>query len=314
MCTENQEGLTWYKWYVTGSECCSLKFSFVFLKITLENGSIHLIFCAGIYELYIDFPHQKITIVGRADLEKIVKAIKKTRKIAVICSHTEQPDPPPPQPSEQPPEGGAPPPESCSPPPAEAAQPADQPPEETVKDPVPENQPAEEKQSPETAETAEMQTDQTSKPKEAEEVHVIYHYPPDYGYRYSYGPSSTSHGYGGQWNSQPSGLGFRAELPNDPRFRHEPQPSPVLSGYRQEPPPPIYVSHSYNSYKASPHVTRYEYVQSSPTYTHYGRPEHYTTTEDYYHYTDDYHNGNNNNNGNIDSVFSEENPNSCTIV
>ncbi|XP_019198237.1 PREDICTED: heavy metal-associated isoprenylated plant protein 36-like isoform X4 [Ipomoea nil] len=215
----------------------------------------------GIYEVYIDFPHQKIRIVGRADPEKIVKAIKKTRKsAAVICSHTEQQ----PKPSEQPP-----------PPPDEA--------EETAKaidpDPpmAPENQPAdEEKQSPETAE---MQTaDQTSKPKE-DNVHVIYHYPPHYGYTQ-------------QWNnSQPP----RAEPP---------------------PPPPMYVSHSYNSYKPSPHVTRRydQYVDSSPpTYTQYGRPDgHYYTmmAEDYYHYRDDeYHN-----NGNIDSVFSEENPNSCTIV
>ncbi|XP_031114025.1 heavy metal-associated isoprenylated plant protein 36-like [Ipomoea triloba] len=44
----------------------------------------------GIYEVYIDFPDQKITIVGRADPEKIVKAIKKSRKSAVICCHTEQ--------------------------------------------------------------------------------------------------------------------------------------------------------------------------------------------------------------------------------
>nr|GMD70674.1 heavy metal-associated isoprenylated plant protein 5-like [Ipomoea batatas] len=219
----------------------------------------------GIYEVYIDFPDQKITIVGSADPEKIVKAIKKTRKSAVICSHTEQQ----PNPSDQPPD--------------EAAE------EETAKakDPppvAPENQPTadEEKHSPETAE---IQTaDQTSKPKEdnnnVEEVvhHVIHHYPPHY------------YGYTQQWNnSQP-----RAEPP---------------------PLPPIYVSHSYNSYKASPHVTRYDHSSSPPTYTtHYGRSdEHYYTrmaAEDYYHYTDDYHNGNID-----DSVFSEEeNPNSCTIV
>nr|GLL42253.1 leucine-rich repeat extensin-like protein 2 isoform X1 [Ipomoea trifida] len=235
------------------------------------NGCVHKIKKAlhginGIYEVYIDFPDQKITIVGSADPEKIVKAIKKTRKSAVICSHTEQQ----PNPSDQ----------SPPPPPDEAEETA------KAKDPPPvgpQNQPTadEEKHSPETAE---MQTaDQTSKPKEfnnnVEEVvhHVIYHYPPHY------------YGYTQQWNnSQP-----RAEPP---------------------PLPPIYVSHSYNSYKPSPHVTRYDHSSSPSTYTHYGRSdEHYYTrmaAEDYYHYTDDYHNGNSD-----DSVFSEEeNPNSCTIV
>ncbi|QHO37671.1 heavy metal-associated isoprenylated plant protein 25 isoform X3 [Arachis duranensis] len=52
----------------------------------------------GIYDLYIDYPQQKITIIGWADPEKILKAIKKTRKIATISNidlPTDVPQPPP---------------------------------------------------------------------------------------------------------------------------------------------------------------------------------------------------------------------------
>lgn len=48
---------------------------------------------AGIYDIYIDFPQQKLTIIGWAEPERIMKAIKKTRKIATICSDSEQTDP-----------------------------------------------------------------------------------------------------------------------------------------------------------------------------------------------------------------------------
>ncbi|OIV95908.1 hypothetical protein TanjilG_27012 [Lupinus angustifolius] len=44
----------------------------------------------GIYDIYIDF-QQKISIIGCADPEKVVKAIKKTRTMTTICN-IEQPD------------------------------------------------------------------------------------------------------------------------------------------------------------------------------------------------------------------------------
>lgn len=67
--------------------------------------------------------------------------------------------------------------------------------------------------------------------------------------------------------------------------------SPVMV---QEPHPPIYVTHNYNIYHPSPYVTEYEYVRSSK-FTHCGG--------DFY-----------NDNGNLTSLFSDENPNACTIV
>ncbi|CAK9138938.1 unnamed protein product [Ilex paraguariensis] len=234
----------------------------------------------GIYDLYIDFPQQKLTIIGWADPEKIVKAIKKTRKTATICSHTE-PTEPPPQPTEPSPEGGAPAPESANPPPAEAppaeaAQPAEPP-----KDPPPpENPPPEQKPSPAAPDATPSQPAQPSGPKEVEKVHVIYQHPPDFGYRYGYG-NSYGQGHNRQWNTYTNGPGFR-----------------------QEPAPPVYVTHSYSTFKPSPHVTEYSHVQSPPRYTHYSRQE---------HYSEDYHHGNNGN-GNISSMFSDENPNACRIV
>lgn len=152
---------------------------------------------AGIYDLYIDFPNQKLTIIGWADPEKIVKAIKKTRKTATICSHTEQPDPAA-LPPEQPPDGDAPPSDAANTPQQEALPP--EPPKDT---PVPENPPPapEHPNSQPEPNKREGQTPQDgqppptppagqppSGPKDAGEVHVVYHHPPppEYGYRYWY--------------------------------------------------------------------------------------------------------------------------------
>ncbi|XP_050216564.1 heavy metal-associated isoprenylated plant protein 35-like [Mercurialis annua] len=226
----------------------------------------------GIYDLYIDFPQQKLTIIGWADPEKIVKAIRKTRKIATICSHTEPPEPAP--------EGGAPPPaaEEANPTPAETPQAEAAPPAEPPKDPPqPENPPPEEKPTPSSvaAETNANQPPQNPHPKDVGEVHLIYHHPPDYGYRYGYG-----HSHVGQWNRYPNGQG----LP--------PEPSQ-----------PIYVTHSYNTYRPSPYVTEYEHIRSPPRYTAHNRMS---------HYSDNYHE--NSSNGSITSIFSDENPNACSIV
>ncbi|KAH6785930.1 hypothetical protein C2S51_038385 [Perilla frutescens var. frutescens] len=169
------------------------------------NKALHGI--TGIYDLYIDFPQQMITIIGWAEPEKIVKAIKKIRKRAIICSHSEQPDQ---QAQETEPvpeggttEGGAAPPESTNPQ-------AEQPPKESP--PPPDNPPAPEPTN---------ETSQSSQPSKPEEIHVIYHHPPDYVYRYACG----------QWNTNPIGPGFR-----------------------EEPPQPVHVTHSYNMYKPSPYI------------------------------------------------------------
>ncbi|KAM7485030.1 hypothetical protein LguiA_001039 [Lonicera macranthoides] len=310
----------------------------------------------GIYDIYIDFPQQKLTIIGWADPEKIVKAIKKTRKTATICTHIEPTDQSA-QPTEAVPEGGAPPPESANPPPAEAPPAEGAPPTEPPKEtPPPENPPPEGPTQPAAADTTTSHTGQPSGPRDVEEVHVVYHHPPDYGYRYGYGPNV--HGYGGNGNNYPNGPGFRPE-----------------------PPQPIYVTHSYNAYKPSPYVTEYEYVQpptqysqysrqAPPQYSQYSRPEppqysqqsrpeppqysqhsrpeppqypqhsrpappqysqhirpdtlQYSqylrpgpTPYTYYsrpeHYSDNQY-GSNSGNGNITSMFSDENPNACSIV
>lgn len=235
--------------------------------------------------MYIDFPQQKVTIIGWADPEKIVKAIKKTRKVATICAHIEPTDQAA-QPSEQAPaEAGTPEPDTVNPPPTEASP---SPPAEPPKDPPPpenplppENPPPPEtKPSPMATDTnAGKPTGPSSRPTDVEEVHVIYHHPPDYRYRYGY-----SHAYGGHGNNYHNGQGSR----NEP------------------PPPPIYATHNYNTYRPSPYVTEYEYVRSPPQYTHYSRMD---------HYSEDYHSSSiRNNNGNITSIFSDENPNACRIV
>lgn len=41
----------------------------------------------GIYDVYIDFPNQKVTVVGWVDPDQLMKAIKKAGKRATLCSH-----------------------------------------------------------------------------------------------------------------------------------------------------------------------------------------------------------------------------------
>ncbi|CAH9095571.1 unnamed protein product [Cuscuta epithymum] len=189
-------------------------------KVKKALNGIH-----GISELYIDFPQQRITLVGSADPEMIVKAIKKIRKRAIICSHTELPQEKPSQSQEVPPEGGG---GSGSPsnesvnPPAEAPPDEARPPMEPPKDPTPQEinqKTVEEKPCPET--TVRM----TNKNhRDVEDVQrVVYNHPADY---YSYG-------YGGgepQWNyHHPRGAGMglgHQPPPSGPRLRHEPTPLP----------------------------------------------------------------------------------------
>ncbi|XP_028553275.1 copper transport protein CCH isoform X2 [Dendrobium catenatum] len=115
----------------------------------------------GIYEVYIDVAHQKLTVVGRVEPEKIVKAIKKTRKIATICTPAEATTEP--SSSETPPaEQEANSTESTNQAPIEAAPPLD-PPKETT--------PAENK-GPDVKPVPESNEASTSKPKAAGEIHM----------------------------------------------------------------------------------------------------------------------------------------------
>ncbi|KAE9455163.1 hypothetical protein C3L33_12928, partial [Rhododendron williamsianum] len=296
----------------------------------------------GIYDIYIDVPQQKLTIIGWADPEKIIKAIKKTRKTATICSHSEpsdqQPQPTdPPPPPDQPPEQQPPPDPAYPPPPAEAP-----PAEATLSaDPPIDPPPPQEYPPPNAANDASAShPGQPSRPKDVEEVHVIYHHPPDYGYRHGYGHSyghNYANSYGGPWNNYQNGPGFRQEPPppptppppppvHEPTFApvyvtpsydtYRPSPNVTLSYNTYRPSPYVThthntyrpspnVTHSYNTYRSSPYVTEYEHIRSPPRQMHYSRPE---------RYRDDYDNTNNGGNGNISSVFSDENPNACRIV
>ncbi|KAF9607481.1 hypothetical protein IFM89_036078 [Coptis chinensis] len=228
----------------------------------------------GIYDLYIDFPQQKLTVVGWADPEKIVRAIKKTRKIATIYSHT-TPNDSPTQPTEPAPEVAPPAPEN---PPPESA-PAEAPPTEPPKDPPPPENPPPEATPP--SDTGANQPPQPSGPKDVEEIHVIHHHH----------PNDYHHGSNGQWNNHPTGHGYWGNYRNGHVFRPE---------------PPVYASHSYNTYKPSPYISEYEYVRSPPRQAHYSRME---------HYSEDYHSRSNNGDGNnITSMFSDENPNACSII
>ncbi|XVF28267.1 hypothetical protein REPUB_Repub15cG0015100 [Reevesia pubescens] len=282
-------------------------------KITKALHGIH-----GIYEVYPDIAQQKLTVIGWADPERIVKAIRKTRKSATICSHSE-PTEAAAQPTEQPPEGGSAAPEEANPPPSEAppAEAASQPeaaqPGEPPKDqPLPENPQPQPEPAPTPAATdanANQQPPQPSGPKDVGEVHVICHHPPDYGHRYGY-----VHSYGGPWSRQhPKSQG---NFYPEPLSRH-----PNSKVFHHETPQPAFVTHSYNTYKPSPYVTEYEYVHSPPRYSHYSRID---------HYNEDYHNNysigssgssgsgssssNGNGNENITSIFSDENPNACRIM
>ncbi|KAK5840696.1 leucine-rich repeat extensin-like protein 3 [Gossypium arboreum] len=272
----------------------------------------------GIYEVYPDIAQQKLTVIGWADPERIIKAIRKTRKSVTICSYSE-PTEPAEQPPEQPPDDGSAAPETENPTPPEAppsaeaaaSQPeaasptADQQKDQPVpppENPQPEPAPA---PAPDANANAGQQQPQHLGPKDVGEVHVICHHPPDYGHRFGY-----VHSYGGPCNRQfpNSQCNF---YPNSQPFHHE------------LPPQPAFVTHSYNTYKPSPYVTEYEYVPSPPRYSHYShfsRIDHHN--EDYYgNYSNgssssNYNNsnGNANGNGNITSIFSDENPNACTIM
>ncbi|KAD5317294.1 hypothetical protein E3N88_17240 [Mikania micrantha] len=255
------------------------------IKVRIDcNGCVQKIKKAlhginGIDNIYIDVPQQKLTIIGLADPEKIVKAIKKTRKLAIISSELTQPY----LPTEPLPGGFEPTSDPSNPPPTETVLPCK--PIEPQKEP--ENPPLEPAPTPTPTPAQEppftrQQLPQISRPKEGEEVdHVVHHYPPNHSDGRSHERAFVKY-----YSSSPS-----------PVYKHGSQQS-------------IHVNHSYNTYKPTPHDTQYNRPEPSQPYTNHGRAE---PPPHYANYSEDYNNSINGN-GNIISIFSDENPNACAIV
>ncbi|GKB83570.1 hypothetical protein Tco_0950465, partial [Tanacetum coccineum] len=134
----------------------------------------------SINDVYIDIPQQKLRIIGWADPEKIIKAIKKTRKIVSICLETE------PSPATEQPSGGG------------ARAPTPDP--ETVEPPT-------------TTHVQECATPQPFGSKEAEEIHVVQHYPQDHG----------RHNHDRVYNES---IQHYSSPPSRPQYKHKP-PNPM---------------------------------------------------------------------------------------
>ncbi|KAK1295343.1 hypothetical protein QJS10_CPA16g01584 [Acorus calamus] len=196
------------------------------------NGCVHKIKKAlhnidGIYDVYIDFPQQKLTVVGRADPEKILKAIKKSCKTATICSHTE-PDNQPPNPT-QATEGEQPAPDSTGNPPSEPPPPAE---------PAKEEPPQQQSTAPEATEPpVASQPVAQSELKIVDDIYMVHHYPDRHVY-----------GYNDHWNSYPSEHVPLDETPYQVIHSYSNyRPSPYVSGY---------------TYRGEPHVEEdYYYAQ-----------------------------------------------------
>ncbi|KAI3932887.1 hypothetical protein MKX01_031869 [Papaver californicum] len=322
------------------------------------NGCVHKLKKAlhginGIYDIHIDFPQQKLIIIGWADTEKIVKAIRKTRKIiGSVCVHTDEASEAPTEGSEPPPppEGEQPPPPNTESPPIAENNPQPEPPNDP---PPPENPALEIHPSPIAAEANEDLPLYHSMPRDVGEIHVIHHRQRDYNGQSSNYPPENHHGY---WSNYPKGHGFRPQppvyshgsrhdppvylhasrpeppiyshgpIPNPLVYSHRPRPEPPIysHGFRPEPPiyvhgsrpeplAPVYVTHSYNNYTPTPSVSEYEYVRSPLRQPRSYRMEHYYN-EDYYNRDNGCQSRDNRNGNNITSIFSDENPNACRIV
>ncbi|KAK7387942.1 hypothetical protein VNO78_22741 [Psophocarpus tetragonolobus] len=200
----------------------------------------------GIHDLRVDIRRQKVTIVGWADPEQVVKAIKKTKKNATICSSIELTNPSKPTQSET--KENAPFPNATSPPPAQtstpttaqASPPPASPPSEP-REPPPEATPHKPTQRNATGQWQNIVT------QELEQVHVTHHLPNNVN-RFSSGYNHAEH-----WQ----------RYHNGPVFLQEPSQS-------------LYVTHSYNTYMPSSYVTEYEYVRSPSQHTHYNCIEDYS--------------------------------------
>lgn len=281
---------------------------------------------AGIYDINIDIPEQKLTIIGWADPEIIMKAIKKTRKTATICSDAE-------------------------------ADAGGQPPDYMLAGGGEQPNYSPNQGLPQTYDMAMVgeaqQYDQTNAQQEPQQPYGSYEpggqvqdnthqQPQEYGYvqQYTTEPGhDISHQQPPEYG-QPSDHNHMANQPPDysqgghhqqppeqsyGQVVHHHQPHNSSHNYHHSIPQgamsqPATVIHCYNTYKPSSYVTQYvrpptchrpssrtsEYIPQRPT-THYSqRTEHYN--EDYYN------TGTSSYNGNITSIFSDENPNACNLM
>ncbi|MQM03117.1 hypothetical protein Taro_035900 [Colocasia esculenta] len=245
----------------------------------------------GIYEVQVNFPQQKLTVIGRAAPEKMLRAIKKTRKIATICSHTEPGAPEQAPPAEPAPAAGgdppAPPADAADQPPAEAPPaeaPAAPPAEQTQEPPAPQEDAAGEakRPSPEAAGAAAVATNQPedlpADAKDVGEIHTIHrHYHPHHGVYQDHWPGDY-HPHGG--------YGSGGQLYEAPNY--------------------LSVIHSYSRHRPATHVSEYGYLQPPPQSVRYAVVEPYSEV-------DYYRSGRSSEGNNITSMFSDENPNACTI-
>uniref|UniRef100_A0A0D9V060 HMA domain-containing protein n=1 Tax=Leersia perrieri TaxID=77586 RepID=A0A0D9V060_9ORYZ len=205
----------------------------------------------GVSDVYVDSANQRVTVVGIADPERIVKAIRKTKRVPTIFSHTDPAAPPPPAA-----EGEAP------PPPEEAAPAAEPAPEESKEAPPPE-------------EAAPAATDATV-------IHMVHDYP----YSSHVDNHQHHHMFRDHW----------------PAASH---PAGGMVGYSGA---PYYATHSY-SHRPSPYLSEYGYLGSP---AHEGRS--YYSSHDYYHYPAAAAARGKGDGSQITSMFSDENPNACTIA
>ncbi|KAL2341727.1 hypothetical protein Fmac_009667 [Flemingia macrophylla] len=180
----------------------------------------------------------KKALRGLYDPEKIVKAIKKTRKIATICNIEPVEVEPSSQPTEPEREGNA--------QVTEATQHVEIPPTQVEKPPrdTPLHEQTQHEATPPPTHAENNLNQQSPRTNDVKDVHWIHHNPPNYGNRFGYG---RNHNY----------------------VEHCGERQHPSQTFLQEPPQPFYVTHSYNTYRPSPYVTEYEYVRSPPRHTHY---------------------------------------------
>lgn len=274
---------------------------------TFPNYLINFHILAGIHDFHVDFHRQKLTIIGWADPEKVVRAIKKTKKNAIICSNIELASPS--KPTEPEPREHAPGPDEGQP------QPAETPPAQASRssEPPPEAAPS----TAPTRHYAATQQWQNPGTKDIGQVHMIHHHQPNYVNRFSSeaasSTASTWHSATQQWQNNPGTEDIRQAH----MMLHHHHPNYINSSghnyvdlrdryhnsqvFLHEQSQSMHVTHSYNTHTPSSYVTEYEYVSSPSWHTHYNHME---------HYNGDYQNGN----VNITSMFSDDNPNACSIV
>ncbi|CAD6231623.1 unnamed protein product [Miscanthus lutarioriparius] len=207
----------------------------------------------GVSEVYIDQATHKITVVGMADPESLVKAIRKTKRVPTIFSHTDpavaaaaEAQPPPPADAE----GEA----QAPPPPADAAPPAAAEEAAPAEAPAPENKEAKPAETPAAMDATVVRT-----------VH-------DYPYGYGHG------GHSEHW--------VRAKHPMDMHgVRYEASP------YHANATTHSYVAEYGGGYGGFP-VQEGRYYLPAEYYPARGKGD----------------------DRQITTIFSDENPNACSIV